>query len=280
MKKKLCKYLLSLGILLFISVLLPFTPWNSSAAKAANMEVEKEGDYKLNLKALTLVKGKSYTLKVYNLSQNAKVIYKSDDVGVASVNEIGEVTANSVGTTKVTATVKEGATITNLICEVTVGLPAFSVKATKSRIIIGLDKTDFMNVVLKPSNTVEVAKYSSYDSSIASVSTGARITAKKIGLTYVFAEIEAVSDLGTRKFTRSVVIVTKAEDASLLESYFTEHTELNSISEDDLTKALDEFFNKQYDPTSTSSLINSLDRFLNDRFNLEKLRTDKAAVSA
>ncbi len=276
MKKKFFfKCFIVFGLLLIFTSLIPFTAWNVSKVKAASVEVEKEGDYKLNVKSIPLVKGKTYNLKVYNLNEGAKAIYKSDDVEVASVSENGEITAIKVGVTKVTATVKNGAAITNLECEVTVGLPAFSVKLTKSRIILGLDKNDFLNVILKPSNTVENAKFSSYDSSIASVSPGGRISARKIGLTYVFAEIDATNSDNSRKYSRCTVIVTKQEDASTLESYLNNHPELDYIVEDDLNKALYEFFNSKYDATSSTSLTDSLNNYLDDKFDLDKLSAQR-----
>ena len=47
-----------------------------------------------------------------------------------------------------------------------------------------------MTAILKPNNTVEEAKFSSNDTSIATVSVGGRITAKSAGVTYVFASID------------------------------------------------------------------------------------------
>jgi uncharacterized protein YjdB len=254
---------------------MPFSAFNTATAKAANIIVEEKNDYRLNLRSITLVKGKSFTLRAYNLGENAKVNFKSDDQEIASVSEDGVITANKVGVTVITATIKDGSSTTPLTCDIIVGPPAFSIKLTKSRIIIGIDKTDFLNVILKPSNTVEDARFSSYDSSIVSVSTGGRITAKKFGLTYVFAEIECTYTDGIRKFSACTVIVTKQEDAPLLEQYFNDHPELNLIAESELAKALEEFFNTKYD--GTASLIDSLDRYLNDLFKLDELRKARDA---
>lgn len=262
------KCLFTLGFLFMFTMLAPVTQ-----AKAYSINDTKSEDYSLNVTNLTLVKGKSFSLKVYKTSENAKLSYKSNDAEIASVSDDGTITANKVGTAMVTVIVKDGATTSKpLECEVTVGLPAFSVKLTRSRIVIGLDKTDFLNVILKPSNTVENAKFSSNDSSIVSVSTGGRITAKKVGLTYVFAEIDAEGADGRPKYSRCAVIVTSQTDAPLLENYFNDHPELDSLNEDDLTKALDEYFNTKYE-SSSSSFISDLDRFLDDKFKLSDLRS-------
>ncbi len=44
--------------------------------------------------------------------------------------------------------------------------------------------------IVQPWNTTESINFSSYDSAIASVSSGGRVTAKELGETYVFAAID------------------------------------------------------------------------------------------
>jgi putative cofactor-binding repeat protein len=288
MKKKfLWKCFIALGLFLFFTLLIPFTSYNVATAQASTIEKEKNVEYRLNLKSITLIKGKSFTLKVYNLGESAKVSFKSDDQEVASVNDDGLISANKVGTTVVTAIVKDGSNTTNLICDVTVGPPAFSIKLTRSKIILGLENSDQLRVILKPSNTAEVARFSSFDSSIASVSTGGRISAKSTGMTYLFAEIDATNLDGTRKFAVCSVIVTSQEDAPLLETYFSDHPELNDISEADLMKALDDFFNGKTNGTSSkvedvskSTMVNNLNRYLENKFNLAALRTARQTEQA
>ena len=272
-KKKLCKYFLSFSLLLLFTLLIPFTALNVTTVQAASIEIEKSDSYRLNLKSITLVKDKSYALKVYNLGESAKVTYKSDNEEIASANNDGIITANKIGTAIVTVTIKDGKTVTPLTCDITVGPPAYSVKLTKSRIVIGIDNTDFLNVILKPTNTVEDARFYSNDYSIASVSPSGRVTGKKLGLTYLFAKIEAKDNDGFEKYSRCTIIVTSQEDASLLDTYLAGHTELYFIPEDELSKALDNFFNVDYDATSSVSLVSSLNRYLEDKFNLAILRS-------
>jgi uncharacterized protein YjdB len=235
-------------------------------------------DYRLNLKSITLVKGKSFTLKAYNLSEGAKVSFKSDDSEIASVSEDGTITANRVGVTIITVTVKDGVDNPSLTCDVTVGPPAFSVKITKSRIILGIDKTDLLRVILKPSNTAEDARFSSYNPEIAYVSIGGRVTAKKKGYTYLFAEIDATDSDGSRKFSVCNIIVTSPEDAPLVETYFNEHPELDMISESDLSAALEEFFNGSSAAKDGLSTVEALNQFLNTKFDLSAKRNDRDAT--
>jgi uncharacterized protein YjdB len=285
-KKLLCKCFVTLGLLLFFTLLIPFTSYNAATAQAASIDKEKSDDYRLNLKSITIVKGKSFVLKAYNMSENAKISFKSDNAEIASVSEDGTIAANTVGNTIITVTIKDGTNTTSLTCDVTVGPPAFSIKLTRSRIVLGLENSDTLKVILKPSNTAEDARFSSYDSSIVSVSTGGRATAKKLGMTYLFAEIDATNSDGSRKFALCSVIVASTEDVPLIEAYFSAHPELDSIAEADLTKALDDFFNGKTDASSAkvaevskSTLVNNLNRYLEDTFKLSDLRAAKESLA-
>ena len=288
MKKNLCKCLIALGLLLFITLLLPLTSFNVVTAQAAGTVKETKNSYRLNLKSVTLVKGKSFTLKVYNLGANSKVSFKSDDAEVASVSDDGTITANKVGATTVTVTIKDGIDRIALPCDVTVGPAAISVKWTQERAFVGLGNDDILKVIIKPDNTTEVARFSSYDTSIVGVSSGGRITAKKIGMTYLFAEIDAANLDGTRKFAICTVFVTNPKDSSLLEEYFSKRIELSRISNYDLNKALDEFFNGgsaesavTAEGSTESELIKALDNFLEDKFKLSEIRAKiKAELDA
>ena len=290
-KNNLCKCLITLGLLLFITMLLPLTSYNTVTAQAAIVEKEVKDSYRLNLKSVTLVKGKTFTLKVIklgssSLSTNSKVSFKSDDAEVASVSDDGTITANKVGATTVTVTIKDGIDKTPLLCDVTVGPAAISVKWTQERVFVGLGNEDILKVIIKPDNTTEAAKFSSYDTSIAAITSGGRITTKKIGLTYLFAEIDAANLDGSRKFAICTVFITSPKDAPLLEEYFSKRSELNRIP--DLNKALDEFFNggsaeaavSAADATE-SALIIALDNYLVENYKLSEIRAKiKAELDA
>lgn len=283
--KMIKKIVITLGLLLFFSLILPYKPYHILAVQTGNIDKEKtNNDYKLNLKNVTLVTDKSFTLRVYNLSENAKVSFKSTDSEIASVNDEGKITAKKVGNTSIIATVKNGEHSTDLTCNVTVGPPAFSVRFTKSRIILGLDKSDILKVILKPSNTVEVARFSSYDSSIASVSTGGRITALKKGLTYLFAEIDAKDINGNNKFAVCSLIVTNPEDATALENYLSDNSELEMLPR--FSNALEEFFNGTSEKAAIASsvesgkLVDALDQFLTEKYNLTKESKGKSSNDA
>jgi len=278
-KKLLTKCFITLGLLLFFTILIPITSWNTATAYAGSIVKEKTEDYRLNVKNVSIVKGKTFELKAYNVSETAKISYKSDNDEIASVNDNGIITANKVGNAVVTVVIKDATTSTPLTCEITVGPPAVSIKWTKSRIVLGLDNIDYLNYIIKPFNTAEVAGFSSRDASIVSISPGARITAKKLGSTYLFAQIGNPND-GTFKFAVCYVIVTNSNDVSDLNTYFSEHPELDLIPEADLTKAMDDFFNSssasQTDASGKSTLVSSFNSYLDDKFDLDAL---KATIS-
>ena len=269
-KKYFSKCLITLGLLLFLTLLIPFTSYSSGVAYAnSNTVPEKEkNDYRLNLKSITLVKGKSQMLKVYPLG-DAKVSFKSDDSEIASVSEDGIVTGNKVGATNITVTVKDTVGITNLTCSVTIGPPAISVKWTQSRIILGIEKSEVLRVILKPSNTTEDAKFYSDEQAIVSITTGGRITAKGYGMTTVIAQIDTTNPDGSNKKSECCVIVTSQDNAPLLEAYFNEHPELALIPEYDLNAAFLAFFNSDSNTATTTNLVDSLNRYLNKLFDLE-----------
>lgn len=281
------KYLTKIGLLLFFTLLLPFTSYYTQTALAGSIDKEKNGDYRLNSKTVSLVKGKDFQLKTYTLKDNSKVSFKSDDSEIASVSDDGLISANKVGDTIITVTIKDGSNSTSLTCDVTVGPPAFSVKITRSRIFLGIEESEQLRVILKPTNTVEAASFSSYDSNIASVtSIGGRVVGKSNGLTYIFAEIDAKNEDGTKKFAVCPVIVTSQDDSFLLKDYFDKHPELDMISEYELNTTLEKFFNGVSDTApmarkySGTILIDALNKYLDNKFDLVSLRkTRDAAIS-
>lgn len=268
-KKLLCKGFIMLGLLLFFSLLIPCLPLNTATAKAASTEKNTSETYRLNLKSNTIAKGKSFILNVYNVGDNAKIHFKSDDQDIASVENDGTVYAHKVGTTNINAIIRDGGDPVVLTCEVTVGPPAVSVKWTSSRVILGFGKTDTLSVILKPINTAEDAKYSSKNDDIVSISPGGRASANNYGFTYLFAMIDDTDSAGNQKYDTCYAIVVSPDNVSKLDNYFKDHMELNKISEADLTSALYKYFNDDPKRAESDNLISNLDHYLDKEFNLD-----------
>lgn len=183
------KCLLAFGMFLFIAVITP-PVFGATAVASASTVDEEQSNIKLNVKSKSLVKDNTFSLKLYNVTESQKVSYKSGDSSIATVDDSGVITAVDYGTTTITVTVKDGLkTAATLECEITVGPPALSVKLTKSEITLAVGDKTSLTAILKPNNTVEEARFLSNDSSIASVSIGGRVTAKAVGVTYIFASI-------------------------------------------------------------------------------------------
>ena len=184
--KCLRKGIITLCLMLCFSIISPFLFAAPLTAYAAEAEI------KLNVKAKTIVKGKQYALKVYNLTENQTVSFKSEDDSIATVNANGVVTAVSVGTTKITVTIanKETKENSTLQCDIIVGPPAISIQFSRVNYELTIGQRVFIEKILQPLNTVEEAKFLSFDKNIATVSTGGFITARNVGTTFIVAQID------------------------------------------------------------------------------------------
>lgn len=186
MRLKNCfKGLFIFGLILFLGISLPCN--NMLTAYAA----DETQEIKLNVNSQTIVKGKTLSLYVYNLNENQTVTFVSTDSAIASVDEDGVVTGNLVGTATILVTVTEGEnTVVILSCDVKVGPPAISVQFSRLELTMVVGQKTTLERIVLPLNTVETAKFSSYDRSIATVSAGGRVTAKAEGSTYIFAQLD------------------------------------------------------------------------------------------
>jgi len=181
--KKNLKSLFIFGLILFLGVSLPCN--NVVSAYADETQI------KLNVSSQTLVKGKSLSLYVYNLSEGQTVSFVSTDPAIASVDENGIVTGNLVGSATVLVTVTEGEnTVDILSCDIKVGPPAISVQFSRLELTMTVGQKSTLERIILPLNTAETAKFSSHDRTIATVSAGGRVTAKAEGSTYIFAQLD------------------------------------------------------------------------------------------
>lgn len=178
------KGLFIFGLILFLGVSLPCN--NMLTAYA-----DETQDIKLNVNSQTIVKGKTLSLYVYNLIDGQTVTFVSSDPAIASVDEGGVVTGNLVGTATILVTVMEGEnTVDILSCDVKVGPPAISVQFSRLELSMVVGQKLTLERIVLPLNTVETAKFSSYNRAIATVSAGGRVTARAEGSTYIFAQLD------------------------------------------------------------------------------------------
>lgn len=146
---------------------------------------------KLNATEVSLVTDDTFNLKVFNLTENQKVHFKSDDDSIASVSTLGAISALKVGETTITVTLKEKLVKEDKVfkCKVYVGPPAISIRLTLSEVTLEVGKRKTLQAILKPNTTAETGMFTSLDSDIATVSAGGKILAKKVGKTVIVSSI-------------------------------------------------------------------------------------------
>lgn len=156
-----------------------------TTAFAGNPEV------KLNVKNVEMTKGDSFDLKLYNKIDNQTVSFVSADETIARVDENGRISAVACGDTTVKVVVSEAErTVASFNVNVSVGLPAYSVRFVKRNIEIPLGAKRILKTLIFPGNTLEKPLYYSEDRNIATVSSSGRVVAKAAGTTYVYVIID------------------------------------------------------------------------------------------
>lgn len=134
---------------------------------------------KLNKSSLTLGKGESYTIKA-----NGNATWSSSNTNILTVSN-GKITAKNTGTAMIVA---KGLNGSKANCMVTVRNAPNSISLNKTNLTLGIGETYDLDSRL-PNNTASFSiKYSSDNSSTASVvSAGGLVTAKKEGTATITA---------------------------------------------------------------------------------------------
>ncbi len=193
----------ALALTLALTVTSVNIPTNASAATV-----------KLNKKKATLyVSGakskKTTTLKVTGTKK--KVTFTSNKKSVATVNKKGKVTAKKAG--KATITAKVGKK--SYKCTVTVKkkyTPVTSVSVSPKTVSLKVGKTKTIKATVKPSKPTEKGvTYKSSKTSVATVSSKGKITAKKAGKATITVTAKGASKSGSNKKATVAVTVTKSD---------------------------------------------------------------------
>lgn len=182
----------------FLTLLVSSTAGFTITAKASEVSEEPVSKAKLNVSKKSLVKEDTYTLKVYNLTDGQRVVFKSESTDIASVaakknDKEAVVTGLSVGKSTITVSVKEGLkTVQTMTCDIIVTPPAKTVKFVNLTITVKVgDVINLKDVTdVKPLNTAEVPVFSVADDSIIVLtSTSMSVKAKQTGETTITAVI-------------------------------------------------------------------------------------------
>lgn len=146
---------------------------------------------KLNHETYNVGVGKSFTLIATVESEtatNQKLIWKSSNEKVATVNSKGKVTGKSLGYATITAIATDGTDV-EATCEVRVVRPVNSVTLDKSYLSMLVGDSKKLKATIKPSNaTYKTAKWTSSDEKIAIVDDDGVVTALKPGNVTITAE--------------------------------------------------------------------------------------------
>ena len=150
---------------------------------------------RLNVKTLYIAKDSSYKLHIYNTKPDYTVEFTSRDSDIVvikkNMNKNCRLKAKAIGTATVTAKVSdaEGNEVITLKCKVTVSPAALSVKFTKRKIKLNAGRSRVIKAVVKPNISYEHPKYTSDDTSIATISSTGVVTAISEGQTTIRATI-------------------------------------------------------------------------------------------
>ena len=133
--------------------------------------------------------GTSFTITATVLPEDASdktVIWTSANSKIAKVDANGKVTAISRGFTEITATTRDGGFVKKCSIEV-IQLPE-KVTASSDSVTVNMGKTAVITMTVLPENTNDkTLKWSSSDSTVATVDSNGKVTPVKTGTCYVTA---------------------------------------------------------------------------------------------
>lgn len=172
-----------------ITTLSPLSPYTTTAKARIQ-------DTQLSKKNKKIAKGQSCKIKVIHLSKDEQVVFQINDSSVASIvsetNKFCKIKGIRTGKTKLYATIyRNKEKITTLKCNITVTMPAVSVRFRTSSVTLkvseGYNLLSILN--LKPKYTAEIPVFTVSDNSILDIKKGGFATALSEGTVSVTATI-------------------------------------------------------------------------------------------
>ena len=181
----------ALSVLVMLCLILSPGAYRIKLYAGAVLTKENVAEPKLNVTELSLVTDDSFLLKVYNLTEDQKVHYKSEDESIVSVSKSGKLSALKVGEATITVTLKDKTAKEDTVfkCNVYVGPPAISIRLTLSEVTLEVGKRKTLQAILKPNTTAETGIFTSLDPDIVAVSSSGKVLAKKTGKTHIISKI-------------------------------------------------------------------------------------------
>lgn len=181
----------ALSVMVMLCLILSLSTNRTKLYAGEVLTKENIAEPKLNATEVSLVTDDKFNLKLFNLTEDQKVHFKSEDDSIASVSTLGAISALKVGETTVTATLKDKTVKEDKVfkCKVYVGPPAISIRLTLSEVTLEVGKRKTLQTILKPNTTAETGVFMSVDPDIVTVSASGKILAKKAGRTIVMSSI-------------------------------------------------------------------------------------------
>ncbi|MCM1543810.1 MAG: Ig-like domain-containing protein [Ruminococcus sp.] len=156
----------------------------------------------LSKKTVYIGVNKSYTIKATVKPTNASdktVKWSTSDKSVVTVTSKGVVKGVKLGKATITATAQSGKVVAK--CTVQVVKPVTGIKLNKISVTVNVGKSFTLTPTVSPKDaTVKTVKWTSSNTSIATVNSKGKVTTKKPG----YAEITATTNDGSFKATCSV----------------------------------------------------------------------------
>lgn len=187
-------------LFIVLSLVLAFQLVPASALADTSIETQGKQDeaYSLKYQKIQLVKSKQRIIINGDL-KGKSVSLKSSNTSILRVQfkkkNFFEVMAVSPGTATVTIKITDDSglffmnDVKTLRAKIKVTPRAASVKFKKSTYKLGVGQTQKLRITLRPSISKEIPVYSSKRTSVATIDSNGIVTAKKPGVTYVFAMI-------------------------------------------------------------------------------------------
>ena len=141
---------------------------------------------KLNKSELVLGKGEKYTLITGSDVTDYICSFKSNNKSVASVSDSGEVVAVNTGSAAITCRTENGL---EAVCSVTVKPMATSVSLNKTELTLGTGENYDLSSSIPGGTAAYFRFYSSSNTSVATVTSGGLVIAKKVGTAVVTCKL-------------------------------------------------------------------------------------------
>ncbi|MEE3467657.1 MAG: Ig-like domain-containing protein [Eubacterium sp.] len=201
MKQRIRRIVATFAILLCMSMLIGT---NASAAMAPRM----------NLKKLNLTKGDDFTLRVYNLSEDESVNFKTTDDSVVKIASIGAnqrscvIVGKTVGKATIKAIIKKAGKVTDTLkCKINVTPVPVSIKFTDSTTTLKEGQQAYVDVIIKPYSATEQPIFETSNENVAVVNAKGKVTAVSPGRAVITATL-----LSTGKKAKCTIIVKEDPD--------------------------------------------------------------------